>query len=79
MPSVSSSTKRALVSYGPHGSGGWKITELEPRPLQQKELLVEMVASGICQTDLHFAGAESGYGVHYPRIMGHEGELCPQV
>ncbi|KAJ5642188.1 hypothetical protein N7490_006188 [Penicillium lividum] len=32
-----------------------------------------MVASGVCQTDLHFGGMESGSGVHYPRILGHEG------
>ncbi|KAL4985309.1 chaperonin 10-like protein [Aspergillus falconensis] len=64
---------RALVSYGPHRSGGWKLKNVALRPLREKELLVEMVASGICQTDLHFAGMETGFGVHYPRVMGHEG------
>ncbi|KAL4745745.1 hypothetical protein BDW72DRAFT_211060 [Aspergillus terricola var. indicus] len=64
---------RALVSYGPHKSGGWKLKNVALRPLRAKELLVEMVASGICQTDLHFAGMETGFGVHYPRVMGHEG------
>ncbi|KAL3434385.1 chaperonin 10-like protein [Aspergillus tetrazonus] len=64
---------RALISYGPHKSGGWKLKNVALRPLREKELLIEMVASGICQTDLHFAGMETGYGVHYPRAMGHEG------
>ncbi|OJJ07349.1 hypothetical protein ASPVEDRAFT_142091 [Aspergillus versicolor CBS 583.65] len=64
---------RALVSYGPLKAGGWKLENVSLRPLREKELLVEMVASGICQTDLHFAGAESGFGMHYPRVMGHEG------
>jgi D-arabinose 1-dehydrogenase-like Zn-dependent alcohol dehydrogenase len=64
---------RALISYGPHNSGGWKLHPVTVRALREKELLVEIVASGICQTDLHFAGAESGFGVYYPRVMGHEG------
>ncbi|KAL5334007.1 chaperonin 10-like protein [Aspergillus crustosus] len=64
---------RALVSYGPLKSRAWKLKPVSLRPPQEKELLVEIVASGICQTDLHFAGADSGFGVHYPRVMGHEG------
>ncbi|RHZ63424.1 NAD(P)-dependent alcohol dehydrogenase [Aspergillus thermomutatus] len=66
-------SKRGIVSYGSYKTGGWKLKDITLRPLKEKELLVEIVASGICQTDLHFAGAESGFGVHYPRIMGHEG------
>lgn len=50
------------------------MKDIALRPLREKEVLVEIVASGICQTDLHFAGLESGTGIHYPRIMGHEGE-----
>jgi Zn-dependent alcohol dehydrogenase len=73
MPSPSIAQPRALISYAPHSSGGWKLQPVTLRPLREKELLVEIVASGICQTDLHFAGAESGFGVHYPRVMGHEG------
>ncbi|KAF4231736.1 hypothetical protein CNMCM6805_010325 [Aspergillus fumigatiaffinis] len=65
--------KRGIVSYGSYKTGGWKLKDITLRPLKENELLVEIVASGICQTDLHFAGAESGFGVHYPRIMGHEG------
>ncbi|EAW16936.1 NAD(P)-dependent alcohol dehydrogenase [Aspergillus fischeri NRRL 181] len=65
--------KQGIVSYGSYKTGGWKLKDITLRPLKEKELLVEIVASGICQTDLHFAGAESGFGVHYPRIMGHEG------
>ncbi|KAI9038345.1 NAD(P)-dependent alcohol dehydrogenase [Aspergillus affinis] len=61
-----------LVSYGPYKSGGWRLQNLTTRPLRGKEVLVEIVASGICQTDLHFAGADNGPGVHYPRVMGHE-------
>ncbi|BCS02798.1 NAD(P)-dependent alcohol dehydrogenase [Aspergillus luchuensis] len=66
-------TGRALVSHGPYQAGGWKLQNVTLRPLRENELLVEVVASGVCQTDLHFAGLESGHGVHYPRVMGHEG------
>jgi D-arabinose 1-dehydrogenase-like Zn-dependent alcohol dehydrogenase len=69
----STPSKRGIVSYGSYKTGGWKLKDITLRPLKQGELLIEIVASGICQTDLHFAGAESGFGVHYPRIMGHEG------
>lgn len=64
---------RAIVSYGPHQSDGWKLRQIQLRPLRENELLVEIVASGVCQTDLHFGGASEGFGVHYPRVMGHEG------
>ncbi|OOF89936.1 hypothetical protein ASPCADRAFT_410507 [Aspergillus carbonarius ITEM 5010] len=66
-------TGRALVSHGPYKTGGWKLQNVSLRSLRENELLVEVIASGICQTDLHFAGLESGHGVHYPRVMGHEG------
>ncbi|RDW60386.1 uncharacterized protein DSM5745_10844 [Aspergillus mulundensis] len=68
MEHTQSITARALVSYGPYSKGGWKLKEkLALRPLWDNELLVEVVASGICQTDLHFAGMDDGFGVHYPR------------
>ncbi|PWY75757.1 alcohol dehydrogenase [Aspergillus eucalypticola CBS 122712] len=66
-------TGRAIVSHGPFQAGGWKLQNVTLRPLRENELLVEVVASGVCHTDLHFAGLESGHGVHYPRVMGHEG------
>lgn len=74
-----SAPTRGLVSYGPYSSGGWKLQDLALRPLRHKEVLIEMVASGVCHTDLHCADAEGGFGVHYPRVMGHEGALvlCP--
>ncbi|RAL03705.1 NAD(P)-dependent alcohol dehydrogenase [Aspergillus ibericus CBS 121593] len=66
-------TGRALVSHSPYKTGGWKLQNVSLRPLRENELLVEVVASGVCQTDLHFAGLETGLGVNYPRVMGHEG------
>jgi len=40
----------------------------EPRP---DELLVKVVASGICQTDLH--GRDGYFDVPFPAVFGHEG------
>jgi aryl-alcohol dehydrogenase len=40
----------------------------DPRP---DELLVEVVASGMCQTDLH--GRDGYYTTPYPAVFGHEG------
>lgn len=40
----------------------------EPRP---DELVVRVVASGMCQTDLH--GRDGYYSTPYPAVFGHEG------
>ncbi|KAM3511230.1 hypothetical protein MY11210_005099 [Beauveria gryllotalpidicola] len=45
----------------------WVREELLTREPQEDEFLVEMVATGICHTDI------SGYGGIYPRVLGHEG------
>jgi aryl-alcohol dehydrogenase len=52
-------------------SGDFKIETLDlddPRP---DELLVEVVASGMCATDLH--GRDGYYDMPYPAVFGHEG------
>lgn len=67
--------QKAIVAYGPYRAGQWKLRDVVSRSLEEKEVLVEIVASGICHSDLHFADSESGHGVHYPRVMGHEGYL----
>jgi aryl-alcohol dehydrogenase len=51
--------------------GAFTIEELEldePRP---DELLVKIVASGMCQTDQH--GRDGYYGTPLPAVFGHEG------
>ena len=40
----------------------------DPRP---EEVLVKIVASGMCQTDLH--GRDAYYNTPYPAVFGHEG------
>jgi D-arabinose 1-dehydrogenase-like Zn-dependent alcohol dehydrogenase len=72
---------KALVSRGPFSSGGWAIEDVKLRELKDDELVVEMVASGICHTDLHCGDTPDDKGVpavFYPRVLGHEGK-CSYV
>ena len=51
--------------------GAFAIEQLDlcdPRP---DELLVEVVASGMCATDLH--GRDAYYTAQFPKVFGHEG------
>jgi aryl-alcohol dehydrogenase len=45
-----------------------KLELCEPRP---DEVIVRVVASGMCQTDLH--GRDGYFGSPYPAVYGHEG------
>ncbi|KAF5026937.1 hypothetical protein F66182_967 [Fusarium sp. NRRL 66182] len=65
-----------IVARGPFSDGKWAIEPLTLRPLRQDEVLVEMVASGICHTDLHCGDTADDLNVpsvYYPRVLGHEG------
>lgn len=55
---------RAIVSYSQHD---WRWEDLLTRAPREDEFLVEMIATGVCHTDI------SGYGGIYPRVYGHEG------
>jgi D-arabinose 1-dehydrogenase-like Zn-dependent alcohol dehydrogenase len=54
------------------------LQDLTLRPLKDDEVLVQIIATGICHTDLFFTSipAERGAmtGVTYPKVVGHEGE-----
>ncbi|KAK4988745.1 hypothetical protein LTR66_006325 [Elasticomyces elasticus] len=70
-------TGRAIVSSDMLSKGGWKMQDLTLRPIADNELIVDMVATGICHTDVIFGDQEDGQpGSFYPRVMGHEG-ACP--
>lgn len=65
---------RAIVSYSPENSvARFRMEDVVLRETQRDELLVEMVASGICSTDLFFANAGGKLGP-FPRVLGHEGK-----
>ena len=56
---------KGIVAYSEHD---WKLENLLTREPKEDEFLVEMIATGICHTDI------AGYGGIYPRVLGHEGQ-----
>ncbi|HXX08875.1 MAG TPA: NAD(P)-dependent alcohol dehydrogenase [Pseudolabrys sp.] len=52
-------------------SGPFTIEELDLCDPRADELLVEVVASGMCATDLH--GRDAYYPTKFPKVFGHEG------
>lgn len=52
-------------------SGAFQIERLDLCDPRADELLVEVVASGMCATDLH--GRDGYYSTPYPAVFGHEG------
>ncbi|KAK3047971.1 hypothetical protein LTR09_010646 [Extremus antarcticus] len=66
---------KAIVCRDTHANGGWKMEDITTRKPGEGELLVEMVASGICHTDVLVGGIPGGAApiAFYPRVLGHEG------
>ncbi|KAF2756402.1 NAD(P)-binding protein [Pseudovirgaria hyperparasitica] len=66
---------KAIVSYDTHANGGWRMEDVTVRAPGEGELLVEMVGSGICHTDVLVGGLPGGAApiAFYPRVLGHEG------
>lgn len=67
---------QAIVAFepGPGHKGGanWQMTDIKvPSELGDGELLIEMVASGICHTDI--ALTDPNKGQTFPMVAGHEG------
>jgi Zn-dependent alcohol dehydrogenase len=65
---------RAIVTRGSHKEGKWNMENIKLRPLRDDELLVRIVASGVCHTDIVFGDKAEAIG-GYPRVMGHEGTV----
>ena len=68
-------TGRAIVCHDTHANGGWKMEDVHVRKPGEGELLVQMVASGVCHTDALVGGIPGGAApiAFYPRVLGHEG------
>ena len=70
---------QAIVASAPEPDytpgSNWTLEEIiVPTTLKDGELLVQMVASGICHSDLLTTSMPVGTpGIQYPRIAGHEG------
>lgn len=68
-------TTQAIVAYPPTkpGAQNLKLEDVSIRELKDDEVLVKMLASGICHTDIVIGCAPEGY-MNYPKVLGHEGE-----
>jgi Zn-dependent alcohol dehydrogenase len=60
---------KALVTFSP--GSGFNLQDIELDALRPEECLVQMVATGICHTDLKSQAGESL--VKFPCVLGHEG------
>ena len=72
---TSTHSTRAIVARAPREKGhrDWNLERVTPRALSASELLVRMVATGVCHTDLISGTKLLAEGGTYPRILGHEG------
>ena len=61
---------RAAVAFAPNQP--LKIVEVDVEPPKAGEVLVRIVASGVCHTDAYTLSGEDSEGV-FPCILGHEG------
>ncbi|KAM0542955.1 hypothetical protein ACHAPJ_012561 [Fusarium lateritium] len=69
---------QAIISHAPKdGNRNWILEEVQIDGPAEYEAIVEMVASGVCHTDLGCGTAPDstpGFPVPpYPRVLGHEG------
>src|SRR5258708_6808572 len=62
-------TRAALLRQSP---GTWSVEEVELDEPGHGEVLVEMVASGLCHSDDHFAQGDI-HPARLPLCAGHEG------
>ncbi|MBL7496655.1 NDMA-dependent alcohol dehydrogenase [Frankia sp. CNm7] len=53
--------------------GKWQITEIEVGPPRQGEIVVRMVAAGLCHSDDHVATGDMPLTGAIPLVGGHEG------
>lgn len=54
------------------GGGPFEIVDIELEPPRQGEVMVKLVASGLCHSDMHVSTNDAPVG-HYPMCCGHEG------
>jgi Zn-dependent alcohol dehydrogenase len=61
---------KALVCHEYGSSFTWSQVELTP--LQENEVLVQLVATGICHTDISMS--KGALPIPPPMVLGHEGK-----
>lgn len=70
---MAAKTTRALVAHEPsNGQLNWNLEDINLRELRPNELLVRIVAVGVCHTDIVF-GMWPPDQIPYPKVLGHEG------
>lgn len=68
---------QATAFIVPEKGSPFQPTPVELDALQSREVLVELKATGICQTDL---AVQSGkLPIPFPAVLGHEGTLYPLI
>lgn len=67
---------RAIMAHPATDGVNWKMENMTVPAFEDDELLVEMVATGLCHTDIFFSMFPKDLGI-YPRVLGHEGKSIP--
>lgn len=62
---------RARAAIMPERHGRWLLDQVDVAAPAPDEVLVRVVASGICQTDVH--ARDGFFPMPYPAVFGHEG------
>ena len=61
---------RGVVYAEPDSAPG--VEELTIEPIGKREVLVRVLACGLCHSDLYVLETE-GWGMRFPILLGHEG------
>lgn len=71
---------RAIVAHEPiEDQLIWKLEDVTVlRDLQPTELLVRIVSTGICHTDVVFSTWPKE-AIPYPKVLGHEGKMAKRI
>jgi aryl-alcohol dehydrogenase len=62
---------KVIAAVMPERSGRWSLEELDLADPAPHEVVVRVVASGICQTDIH--ARDGHFPLPWPAVYGHEG------
>lgn len=71
---VSDHEATAILSYPPTNGLDWRLENVKLPKLGNNELLVRMVATGLCHTDIVYGAVPERAGP-IPRVLGHEGMI----
>ena len=64
----------AIVTHEPQdGNPTWTLRDVSLREIGINEVLIRVIATGICHTDLFFSQWPNDL-ISYPKILGHEGK-----